>query len=62
MHEGNPAAGGPCTWHLVYQTVSGGPTSLECRVEIGNPIADVVNAGASPGQEFPNRAVRLERC
>ncbi len=61
MHEGNPAAGRSGTWDLVYQAVSGGPAGLQCRVEIGNPIADVVNAGASPGQEFSNGAVRLER-
>ena len=61
MHEGNPAAGGPSARHLVYQTVSSGSAGLECRVEIGNPIADVVNAGPAPGQEFSNRTVRLER-
>ena len=61
MHEGDPVARRPGTWHLVYQTVSGCPARFECRVEIGNPVADVVDARASPGEEFPNGTVRMER-
>lgn len=61
MYEGDPASPGSDTWYLVYQTVSGCPAGLECRVEIGNPVADVVNARASPGEEFSNGTVRVER-
>jgi len=62
MYEGDPPPPDSDPWHLVYQTVSGCPAGLECRVEIGNPVTDVVNAGAAPGQEFSNGAVRVERC
>jgi hypothetical protein len=61
MHKGDPAASRPATWNLVYQTVSRCPASLECRVEIGNPVADVVNPGASLRQELSNGSVGVER-
>ncbi len=62
MNEGNPTARRPRPWHLVYQAVSRGAAGLERGVEIGNLIADVVDTGASFGQEFSNRTVGLKRC
>jgi len=61
MHEGNPAACRPHARHLVYQAIPCGPAGLECRVQIGHPIADVVNAGAALGQELPYRTIWASR-
>ena len=61
MNEGDPAAGSASPWYFVHQPIPGGPAALERGVEIGNPIADMVDARASAGQESPNRGVRLER-
>jgi len=61
MHEGNPAPSRPQAWDFVYQTVSRRAAGLECRIQIRHTITDVVNAGASLGQELPDGTVRTER-
>lgn len=61
MHEGDSPPSRPGPRHLVYQAISGCPAGLECSVEVGHLIADVVNAGAPPGQEFSNWTVGVER-
>jgi thioredoxin 1 len=48
------------TWSLVYQTVAGRPAGLDGGVEVGDPVADVMNAGSPLGQESANRTVRLD--
>lgn len=51
MDEGDaPAAGTPAR-NFVDEPVAGLPAALERRVEIGDPIADVMNAGTPPLQE-----------
>ncbi len=61
MHEGNPTACRPYARHLVYQAIPCSPAGYECRVEVGHPIADVVNTGAAPGQELPDRTIGASR-
>jgi hypothetical protein len=61
MHEGNSAPSRPQAWDFVYQTVSRRAAGLECRIEIWYPITDVVNAGASLGQEPPDGTIGAER-
>lgn len=61
MHEGDPTARRPGTWYLVYQTISGSPAGLECGIEVGDLITDVVNTGAPLGQELSNWTVGVER-
>ena len=60
MHEGDPTAPRSGTWHLVYQTIPGPPARLECGIEVGYLIADVVNTRAPFGQELPNGTVGAE--
>jgi hypothetical protein len=47
--------------NLVHKTVSRVPAGLNGRVQIGDAIADVVNAGATLRQKFAHRTVRLDR-
>ena len=61
MQERYPPAAGSHAWPLVDQTVASRPAGLDGGIEIGDPVADVMNAGAALGQEFPNGAVGLDR-
>ena len=62
MHEGDSPPSRPSSRYLVYQAISGCPAGLECSVEVSHLIADMVNPGPSSGEEFADRAVRVERC
>jgi hypothetical protein len=61
MYEGDPTTRRPGTWHLVYQTIAGSPAGLECGIEVGYLITDVVNTRAALGQELSNWTVGVER-
>jgi thioredoxin 1 len=46
---------------LVNQAVTGRSAGLHRGIEIGDPVADVMNPRSALGEEFPNRAVSLDR-
>lgn len=60
MHEGDPTARRPGTWYFVNQTISGSPASLECGIEVGYLVTDMVNSRAPLGQELSNWTVGVE--
>ena len=51
----------PSAWSLVHQSVAGAPAGGQGGVQIGHPVADVMNAGAAAGEEPGDGTVRLER-
>jgi hypothetical protein len=57
MDEGYSSPSRTRTRHLVNQAIPRCPTRLNRRVQIGDTVADVMDAGAAFGQEFANRAV-----
>lgn len=61
MDEGNAMAAGADAGHLVDQPEACGDASGQGAVEIGNPIADVVNTWAAARDEFRDGAVRALR-
>ena len=61
MDEGNPAAAGALAGDLVHETVSRPAAPLECGVEVGHPVADMMDAGATPLEEPGNRAGGITR-
>src|SRR5215471_1292696 len=61
MNEGDAAAGGPESWSGVDQPIPGGAAALECAVEIGDAVADVMNPGTAPGEEFGDRRIGVAR-
>jgi thioredoxin len=60
MQERNAPAASPRAWPLVHQAIASRPTGLDGGIEIGDPVADVMNAGAALGQESSNGAVSLD--
>jgi thioredoxin 1 len=61
MQERNAPAASSRAWPLVHQTIASRPAGLDGGIEIGDPVADVMNAGAALGQESSNGAVSLDR-
>ena len=59
MHKGDFVAGCSPARDLVDQPKAGVSARLDRRIEIGYPVADMVDAGSSASQEFPDRAVRI---
>jgi hypothetical protein len=59
MDEGYSPPSRTRTRHLVNQAIPRCPARLDCRVQIGDTVADVMDAGAAFGQEFANRAVLI---
>jgi hypothetical protein len=60
VNEGNPAPAGTNPGHIVYQSVSRGPAGIQGGVEVGNPIANVVNSRSATGQKRADGAVGVE--
>jgi thioredoxin 1 len=60
MDECNPAARCAGARHLVDQPVARRSARLHSRVEVGNTVADVMNARSSFGQEPAHRALSLQ--
>jgi len=58
MDEGDPTAAGPPTRGFIYQSVPGLAAALEGRIEIRNPVAYMMNAGAAFFEESGDRAFR----
>src|SRR5256885_9841607 len=52
MQKGDTPAPGAPTRLSIDEPVARGATALERSVEIGHSVADVVNAGAAPGEEL----------
>lgn len=61
MDKGNPAAAGANAWLVVDQGVARGPATGQCRLQVGNAVADVVNAGSPAGQKPADRGIGLQR-
>jgi hypothetical protein len=61
VDEGNPPASGSSPGNLVDQLIPGGPAALQGRVEVGNPIADVMNSGPPLFEESGHRAGGIPR-
>ena len=61
MHEGDAVSAGARAGCLVYQLVTGLPAGGQGRIEIGNTVADVVNAGPAASKKSSDWTVRLER-
>ncbi len=61
VQEGDATAACADARRSVHELIPGGAAPLEGAIEIGHAIADVVNAGAAPGQEFGDRALRIAR-
>ncbi len=61
MDEGDPAAAGSLPGHLVDQAVPGLPAPRQRGVEIGNPVAHVMDAGTPPLQKAGDRTLGVPR-
>lgn len=61
MEKGDPPLAGAPARGFVNQAVAGLPAGGEGRVEVGDPIAEVVDAGAVALEVFSDRAVRIVR-
>src|SRR2546425_310253 len=59
MQERDAAATGPAARQLVDQTVARRPAALQCPIEVGHPVADVMEAGAASGEELRHGALRV---
>jgi len=57
MDEGDAMTAGTDPRDLIHQLIAGRATRRECPIEIGHPIADVVNAGPPAGQEPGDRTL-----
>ena len=57
MYERDPPAAGPGARHLIDETVAGFPARGERGVEIGDPVADVVDARPPSCQKLGDRAI-----
>jgi hypothetical protein len=58
MDEGDPPAGRPLARGFIHQAVPGQPASFQRRIEIGNPVAYMMNTGAAFFEEPGDRAFR----
>ena len=61
MNKGDAPTAGADPRYLVNQLVAGRATIGECGIEVGNAIADVVDAGAAAGQEPGDGAIGVSR-
>jgi thioredoxin 1 len=61
VNEGDPAPASTNSGHIVYQPVSGRSARFERGIQIGNPVADMMDSGSSAGQELGDGAVRVVR-
>jgi len=64
MKKSDALAAGAGPGLLIDEPIAGGATAIEGLVEVVDPVTDVVNAGASPSQEFGDGAIgrgRLEQ-
>ena len=59
MEERDPPPSRAAPRGLIHQPVAGLAARSQGRVQIGNPVAEMVNAGAAPGQESRHRAVGI---
>lgn len=60
MDEGDPAASRSDPWCFIDQSVSPGHAFSQRLVEIGDTVADVMNAGAAPLEESRDRPLGRE--
>jgi thioredoxin 1 len=61
MHKRNPASGRSLSRDLVHQAITGRAAGLECSIEVGNPVTDMMDAGPPLGEKLADRALRAER-
>jgi hypothetical protein len=61
MQESNSPTTGSGPGHLVNQTISSRAAGLDGSIQVGHPVADVVNSGAAPGQKAAHGTLGLER-
>ena len=61
MHKSDAPAAGAKAGNFIDQPITGITASPEGSVQVGHPVADVMNAGAPPGEEPGDRTVRLKR-
>ena len=61
MNERDPAPAGPEARDLVDEPVAGAPAGVEGPVEVGHPVADVVDTRAAPLEKAGDRSRRLPR-
>ena len=61
VYECNSAARRTLPRHLVHQAVSRFSAGLDRGIQVGYPIANVVNAGPAPGKKPRDWTVRLGR-
>lgn len=64
MDERNQVPTGADSRHVIDQARSGGLDARQRRVNVVDAVADVVDAGSSPGEEFPDGSLgtgRLEK-
>jgi hypothetical protein len=57
MEKGNPASRRSGARNLVYQVIAGRATGLQRGIQVGDPVADMVDTGTAPGQESSNGSV-----
>src|SRR6267143_1649961 len=55
MQERDAPAPGTAARHVVDEPVTRGPAALERSVEIGHPVADMVDSRAAPGEKLRHR-------
>jgi hypothetical protein len=59
VEEGNAAAAGTGTGYLIHQAIAGRSTRSQRGFEIGDAIADVMDARSALGQESGNGTRRV---
>ena len=57
MEKGDPPSTGSAAGCVVHQLESGGSARCQGRVQVGDAIAEMMDAGAPPGEESGDRAV-----
>lgn len=61
MHERDAATAGTAPRGGVDELITGGATAFQRAVEVGDAVADVMDPGAAPGEEFGNRRIGVAR-
>jgi len=61
MDERDASAGGTAAGRVVHESIAGGATPCQGLVEVGDPVAHVMNPGAATGDEPGDRTVGIAR-
>ncbi len=61
MEKGNASARGAAARRVIHESITGGATLLQGLVEVGDPVAHMMNTGAATGDELGDRTLGVAR-